>query len=465
MTTSIAIARDRHIRYWVIAGLCVITAINYVQRNSLGGIETTLREAFRLPDKTLTGRAQSVFFFSYALAQIPSGWLAQRWGSRKALSLYALGWSITAVLIALSPNMRMMIGLQAIMGIFQAGIFPCATLIMADWLPRDRRALGSGLLTGFMYFGGALVFNLTGFFLAGLNRLGEIGKLEQSVAAAFRLPFAPIGWRLLLILYGIPGILWAIWFFLWFRDRPQEHRGVTVAELAVISAGRDVAAPAERSAAIPWLMILLSFAMWMICAQQFLRAGGARFADKWLSTYLQEVPLRTIEDEDARKAHANHLASFALYAGMVGGVLGGWVSDYILRRTGSRRIGRNGVAIASLVAIVLCYLPLFVFHDARVQVFFFCLGALLGSGVNSCGYAACMDVGGKHLFVIFGAMNMVGNFGSFALTEAFRSASELQGGWYNSLALLVAVHAAAAVCWLFINPDRNIGEKQKPLAA
>jgi hypothetical protein len=63
-------------------------------------------------------------------------------------------------------------------------------------------------------------------------------------------------------------------------------------------------------------------------------------------------------------------------------------------------------------------------------------------------------------------MNMVGNFGSFAMTEAFRSASEIEpGGWRNSLILLVAVHACSMVCWFFINPNRNIGEEPAPAAS
>src|SRR5262249_30646092 len=67
--TKPADARDLYIRYFVLAALCIITAINYIQRNCLGGIETTIRAAFQLPDTELTSQAMSIFFFSYALAQ------------------------------------------------------------------------------------------------------------------------------------------------------------------------------------------------------------------------------------------------------------------------------------------------------------------------------------------------------------------------------------------------------------
>ncbi|HLW67168.1 MAG TPA: MFS transporter [Gemmataceae bacterium] len=464
MTQSIATARDRHIRYWVLAALCLITAINYIQRNSLGGIETTVRAAFRLTDKTLTSEAQSAFFFSYALCQIPSGWLAQRWGPRKALSLYALGWSTVALLMGLSPGMYVMIGLQVLMGAFQAGIFPCATLIMATWIPRTRRALASGLLTAFMYAGGALVFNLTGLFLHPLNRLGEITNFDSSFANFLNLPSSPVGWRFLLVLYAIPGIALAVVFYLWFRDRPEVHPQVTKTELEVISAGRDeVHSSPKSSFPVPWLAIALSLAMWMLCTQQFFRAGAIRFVDKWLPTYLQDVSLREVQDPDERKAEASHLASFPLYAGMFGGLIGGGVSDWVLRRTGQRRAGRNGVAVASLLLTILCTLPIFWFHNAGVQVALFCVGSFLASGVNSCAYAMSMDVGGKNLGVIFSTMNMLGNFGSMTLTLVFGLVSD-RFGWNASLRVFVAAQLIAIVCWLFLNPNRNIGEEQEPLA-
>ena len=432
--------RDRHIRYWVMAALCIITALNYIQRNCLGPIETTIREDFRLPpDTTLTGLAMGIFFFSYALAQIPSGWLAQKWGPRKALTLLAASWSLTTIIIAASPGIYSMIGLRLVLGALQAGIFPCATLIMASWLPPTRRALGSGLLTASMYAGMAFVANLTGFLLE------------------------PLGWRNLLVLYGAPGIIWAVLFYLWFRDQPQDHRSVSAQELAAITAGRAASdEPSARSAKIPWLLLLASASMWLICIQQFFRAGGARFSDMWLSTYLQEASLSDIADTAIRKATANHLASFAGYAGMAGGLIGGWFSDWVLQRSGSRWMGRNGVAVASLFLMIVCFVPLFIVRDAYVQIVFFCLGAFLGSGVNSVGYAISMDVGGKHLFVVFSTMNMVGNLGSMTLTYSFPLFKKLPGGWTCSLALLVAVHAIALVCWLFLNPNRSIGEELRP---
>src|SRR5262249_60609953 len=95
--------RPTVIRYYVLAALCAITVINYVQRNSISGMETTLRSDLRI-DQHVTGRAMSFFFVSYALMQIPCGWLAQRWGPRHALTAYAVGWSVATATLALASG-------------------------------------------------------------------------------------------------------------------------------------------------------------------------------------------------------------------------------------------------------------------------------------------------------------------------------------------------------------------------
>ena len=115
--------RPTHIRHLVLAALCVITTINYIQRNSFAGAETTIRADLEL-SRNDTGDAMSAFFLTYALCQVPSGWLAQRWGGRRTLTLYAAGWSIVMALTAAATNLPALLGTRWAMGALQAGIFP-----------------------------------------------------------------------------------------------------------------------------------------------------------------------------------------------------------------------------------------------------------------------------------------------------------------------------------------------------
>jgi MFS family permease len=433
-------ARPTNIRWIIFAFVCVITVINYMQRNSIATVETTLNSELQIGENE-TGNAKSAFFVSYALMQIPCGWLAQRWGVRRSLTLFAAGWSVSTATLALAHGPLTLYAARALMGAFQASIFPCATLIMVAWLPPTRRALASGILNSCMLIGGALVFNLT---------------------ALLQAPRGPFDWRMLFVVYAVPGAVWAIAFYAYFRNRPGEHRGVNAAEMHIISAGVAEAPPTDPRPPVAWLPIILSAALWLICLQQFCRAGANRFIDNSLSTYLQRVPLAHIADEGSRRAYANQLASIPQYVGVVSGMLGGLASDWVLRHTKSRRLGRNGVAMISLGATVLCYLPVLFVSGAEVQIVFFSLGAFMAMVSAPCAYAISMDVGGKNLPLVFGAMNMVGNFGAAAMPWVVPRANEWAGGdWRASIALFIGVHAVAMVCWFFINPDRTIGENRQ----
>jgi ACS family glucarate transporter-like MFS transporter len=456
----------------VLAALCVITTINYIQRNSLAGAETTIRADLSLT-RNDTGDAMGAFFLTYALCQVPSGWLAQRWGGRRALTLYAAGWSIVMGLTALATSLPGLLGARWAMGALQAGIFPCSTMILASWYPSTRRGFASAILNSFMLIGGVLASVFTGLLIG------------------------PLGWRWLFLLYALPGLAWAGWFAAWFRNRPRDHPSVNTAELAVISpeasdpsladapsqrlpderitipspivdkkpsavvstvlvdagrqdAGHDLAERVVRPS-IPWLAIYLSSALWLICMQQFCRAGALRFFDQWLPTYLQEAR------GQSREA-ANLWTSLPLWAGVLGGPIGGVLSDLVLARTGSRRWARQGVAIGSTVVGLLVYWLAYQIDDVSGAVFVACFGICIITFASPCAYALTMDMGGRNLGIIFGTMNMAGNLGAYAFTKFIPRVVSWRG-WDAALLVFAAMQIVAILCWMLLNPNGVIGER------
>jgi sugar phosphate permease len=190
--------------------------------------------------------------------------------------------------------------------------------------------------------------------------------------------------------------------------------------------------------------------LWLICLQQFCRAGALRFFDMWLPTYLQEARHETV-------AAAGALAKWPQVGAMIGVLLGGALSDAVLARTGSRRAGRNGVAIGCLLLGTACFVAAFFLRDARLAVLALSVGSMVSSSANPCVYSLTMDMGGRNLGVVFATMNMAGNLGS----SAFAWCAPLLvgfGGWDAPLAVFAGLHLFAAVCWLFINPNGTIGE-------
>ncbi len=425
-TPSAAAARPTNVRYFVLLVLCLITFINYVQRNCIAPAETTVRADLRLTKKD-TGEIASVFFFVYALLQIPSGWLGQQWGPRTALAVFAVGWSAALALAALASGYWGLLTARMAIGALQAGIFPCCTLAVVAWLPATRRAFASAMLNSFMLIGGAVGAQLSGVLLE------------------------PLGWRGLFACYAVPGVVWSAFFWVWFRDRPENHSAVNHAELEIIGAQQPPTpatdAPARPRAALA--VVFLSLTMWLVGIQQAFRAGANRFYDNWLPTYLQE-------DRTCSKELAADLSSWPQYAGVIGGLIGGLLSDWVLKRTGSRRAGRQGVAIASLLIGSLFFVAAYFTPEVRAAVLLLSAGAFITMFAAPCAYALTMDLGGRNLGVVFGTMNMVGNLGAFAFVWAAGYMAETRG-WNSVLILFAAAHVAAALCWLLINPNGVIG--------
>lgn len=202
--------------------------------------------------------------------------------------------------------------------------------------------------------------------------------------------------------------------------------------------------------AIPWLAIALSPALWLICLQQFCRSGALRFFDQWLPTYLQEARGQSLEN-------ANFWTSLPLWAGVVGGPLGGLLSDFVLTRTGSRRAARQGVAIGSLLVAVAIYCSAYFVADVRGTMLLMSVGLLVMTFSSPVAYALSMDMGGRNLAVIFGIMNMAGNLGSFAFTTFLPHVIRWRG-WDTALLVFVLMHIVAVVCWFPLNPNGVIGE-------
>src|SRR5262249_36268321 len=148
-------------------------------------------------------------------------------------------------------------------GMAQAGAFPSVTGALRGWIPPARRALATGMLTGCMSLGGAVSASLAGLLLGHFN------------------------WRVIFVLFALPGLAWAAAFFYWFRDSPDEHPQTNAAERAWIEAGRleDPSSNSRKHAArAVWISIITSGSMWVICTQQFLRAAAYIFFATWFTS-------------------------------------------------------------------------------------------------------------------------------------------------------------------------------------
>ncbi|MEC9002024.1 MAG: MFS transporter, partial [Planctomycetota bacterium] len=138
--------RPSRTRYRTMAWLCLAATIAYICRNSIGTLESTIREELEITKRTM-GYIMSSFFLTYAIFQIPTGLLGDRWGSRRCLPLFAVAWSAASALMACAVGT---VGVLVLFisrlagGVCQAGLFPCATDTASKWFPPTGRALCTG---------------------------------------------------------------------------------------------------------------------------------------------------------------------------------------------------------------------------------------------------------------------------------------------------------------------------------
>ncbi|MFG0261366.1 MAG: MFS transporter [Novipirellula sp. JB048] len=431
-------SRPTSIRYRGLAWLTLAAALAYLSRNAVSVAESTIRGdlSFSLEQ---SGWFMGAFFWTYSLLQVPSGWLAERWGTRIALSLFAFAWSVATLGIGVAPGFGLLIVAQLVMGVAQAGIFPASCNSIGSWMPLGQRSLSCGILAAGMQIGAILASGLTGLLIA------------------------PWGWRWVFVGFAVPGILWSVGFYLRFRNHPEQDARVNAAELATIRAGRppaanpgsafeadpDKASEAELSEGRELLLILRSPVLWWLCGQQVCRGSGYMFFASWFPTFLQET-------RGVSVANSGYLQGLVLAGTLLGSLFGGTLVDWIWRRTGSLRLSRSGVGATFLAACALLILAAWFVQNAILAVALLSSGSFLAALAGPCAFAATIDIGGSRVPQVFGVMNMTGNLAAASCPVLVGYLFQWTSNWNLVLLLFAAVYLAGAVCWIFVNPQKHI---------
>jgi MFS family permease len=432
------IKRPTNVRVWVIAGLALASTIAYLSRFAMAPVATTIQAEYRLTNDQL-GWILGAFQIGYFSFQVPGGWLANRFGNRVVLPLICALWSLCSLWTGAAASPTGLLWSRVAAGLAQGGLVPCSARAVHDWAPPSSRGIASSAVATSMSIGAVIASGLT----------------------AALLPH--IGWRGVFAAYTGVGIVWAIGFFLGFRNRPEEHPAVNGSEVALIRGlkpgavvpdSRDAPKeePAKESNAAVISAMLTSSSMWLVCLQAFCRAFGAAFFATWFPAYLEK-------SRGVKVDSAGFLAMLPLMGTVIGNVFGGVVVDRLLVKTGSKKVSRCGTAAAALTGCALCTFAAAGPRDPLTAVLILALGSLSFGLGSPAAWAVTMDISGKHTAVVFGIMNMAGNIGAFVcpilLGSLFTYIQKNGADWNLVLYLFAAVYATGAVSWALLNPHRS----------
>jgi MFS family permease len=394
-------------RYSLLAFLCFITLVAYVQRSAMNGATKEIEDDLGITSAQL-GMVMSGWYLLYSLFQLPGGWVADRLGSKPALVLFAVSWSVLTGLAGLAGGFVGLLLVWGLMGGAQAGIFPCCTKAVGATFPKTEQAFASGALACCMSLGAALAPAVTGQLLG------------------------PLSWRQIFGLYAVPGLVWAVWFALAVPRPETPPPG-------------PATPPGVPRVPVRWSRLVTDPQMLLLCFQQFLRAGAMVFFYTWFARYLQET-------KGLAAADAGGLAFWPPFVGAFGGLCGGLFSDWLLRKTGNPRLARQGMTflalvVCTVVAAVACFVA-----DPHVAVLLISVGAFCGMASGVSAYALAMSYGGKRVATVFATMNMSGNLGATVFPVAVTGLVAATGSWDVALLLFVGLFGLAAVCWAVLNP-------------
>jgi len=389
----------------------------------------------------------SAFFWTYALAQLPAGWMGDRFGARFTLAAYVLLWSAMTGLMGVAQGVAALVALRLGCGLFEAGAYPVAAGIVARWVPYRSRGIASAIVAVGGRLGGALAPVLTVWLM--LVATHGLGQAWSGTAAG---P-GPGSWRLPMIVYGLIGVVVAAIFAARFRDWPQDHPAVDAVELALIQDGQQSIRQGGAARRPPVAALCRHGSLWLCSLVQFAANLGWAFIVTKMPAYLEEVHGSTATQQ-------GWLQSLPLAAGVLGLFAGGRFTDLAARRFGPRWGRSLAMAVSRLAVAGAFAAVLFVRDPLTAAVCLAVIGFATDLGMPAV-WAFGQDIGGRNVGAVVGWGNMWGNLGAAASPLFFGFLSRSYGddavaGWRAAFAACLALQVVSAVAAFFISSSRPL---------
>jgi ACS family glucarate transporter-like MFS transporter len=417
-----------HVRYGIVAMLFFVTTINYADRATLSIAGPALSKELGLDPVTM-GYVFSAFGWSYVIGQLPGGWLLDRYGSRMVYFASVLAWSLFTFLQgalglfggSAATAVIILFALRFMVGIAEAPSFPANGRIVAAWFPANERGTASAIFNSAQYFATVLFAPIMGW-----------------ITHTF-------GWPYVFYFMGALGIAVGL-FWLEVIHSPKDHPRLPAEELeAIVQGGALVDIEAPKAGAVDprekpgWGSIrqLLTNRMLLgVYVGQYCITTITYFFLTWFPVYL-------VKERGFSILNAGFVAALPAICGFVGGVLGGLVSDFLLRRGRSLTFARKAPIVVGMLlstSMIACN-----YVDSATLVVAIMAFAFFGKGLGALGWAVVSDTSPKEIAGLSGAL--FNTFGNVAAITTPIAIGYLVGGSgsFDGALIFVAANALCAV--------------------
>jgi MFS transporter, ACS family, glucarate transporter len=420
-------------RFGVLFFLCTLALLLYIDRVCIGQAATSISRELRLTE-TQMGWVFNAFILAYCLFEVPTGHWGDRFGSRRVITRIVLWWSAFTALTGLAFGFWPLVGIRFLFGAGEAGAFPNAARVVTRWFPVAERGLARGAITTTSQLGGAIAPPLAAYLIYLVD------------------------WRWTFAIFGLAGVAWAAAFYYWFRDDPAEMSRGQAAHPAT-PPKHPADHPGEHHA-IPWSTVLASPNVWLLGTIMTVGATLFYMLFQWYPTYLKEA--RGLSEQVS-----GWFSGVALTGGSLGCIVGGLVSDQIIRRTTERKWTRRMVGGGMLLLASLCLFGVR-YSEHALTASLLCAAALFCLQVSiPTWWTVVAEISGRHGAAMFGLMNGMGGLGVMALNflvgrivdAGKESGTPLIEVWrpvFDGVAIGLVV---GACCWLLVDATRSIVER------
>ncbi|MDR3101601.1 MAG: MFS transporter [Paraburkholderia sp.] len=312
-------------RLLILLLLFVTVVINYLDRSNLSiAAPEMLRDLHIEPVRA--GLVFSAFGWTYALMQIPGGWLVDKIAPRILYALALAAWSIATMLLGWAGTLVGVLALRLAIGALEAPAYPINNRVVTTWFPDRERAAAIGFYTSGQFVGVAFL---------------------TPVLAWLQYRF---GWHMMFVATGLAGVIWAVVWYLVYRE-PRQFRGVNPAEIELIANGGglvDINAQSPSPGTKPSSnlrdlgTVLSHRKLWGIYLGQFAVNSTLWFFLTWFPTYLVNYRHLTF-------INSGLLGSLPFLAAFVGVLCSGVLSDWLIRQGASLGFARKLPIIAGLL--------------------------------------------------------------------------------------------------------------------
>ncbi len=406
----------KHYR-WLIVGISFFAIIiNYLDRSALSYAIGPLRETYGLTN-TDFGLIASGFGIGYLIMTVVGGVLVDHYGARKVWSGSAIAWSIACALLALSTGFWWFFIFRIILGVAEGPNFPAFTRMNADWLPVSER-----------------------------GRTLAIGLAAVPFASVLGAPFishliVTLGWRMMFVVLGLLGIVWALIWFIAYRDHPEQSAHVSADELTFIQQNLDSLSQEVHSLKeqkTTWRFMLFNQALLANNFAFFVFGYLLFFSITWLPGYLEQM----------YHIHINKVGMFLIGPWLFATILvllGGILSDYLWNKTHNLRIARSHVIWICQVISAICLIPIIWHPSLTIALLCISLGVGFGMMPNAAFYAINTDLARDRAATSLGIMDCAFALAGILAPLLTGILSGLTGNFAAAFSLLIGLTFLSAL--------------------